>query len=456
MKCNVVGLIFQSTLGCVFFLALACPPAHAYPVDGYADTGIRRLDYSQRVQSGEIKRPPLHPGQYLPTSAIVPSWSASDGKQLPVADAEFSRAVADLIPASARGAYGLTVLDLSDPKAPVYGAHNGELLANVGSVGKIMVALALFQTLADLYPNDLAARARVLKDTQVLADSWSQYDHHKVPFWDPATKARSSRSIRVGDTANLYEFLDWTLSASSNSAAAVVQKELLALRHFGKAYPASRVDTDAWFAKATRKELGDLFAQTMNDAAVRAGLDPEKIRQGSFFTRTANQHVDGKPSYGTPDQLLRFLFRLEAGTLVDAWSSTEIKRLLYITQRRIRYASHPALNDSAVYFKSGSYYQCHKGPRGCAKYKGNKTNRLASVAIVESPAGTPPYRYLVAVMSNVLHINSAVAHQTLALRVQRLIESRHPAPAPVVPESAYPQVPVDDPGEPGSTSNTPP
>ncbi len=81
------------------------------------------------------------------------------------------------------------------------------------------------------------------------------------------------------------------------------------------------------------------------------------------------------------------------------------------------------------------------------KYKGDKTNRLASVAIIESPAGEPLHHYLVVVMSNVLHVNSAVAHQTLALRIHRLVESRHPVPQapPPVPESAYPVVPVDDP-----------
>ena len=37
------------------------------------------------------------------------------------------------------------------------------------------------------------------------------------------------------------------------------------------------------------------------------------------------------------------------------------------------------------------------------------------------------YHYLVVVSSNVLYKNSAVAHQTLALRVHRMIEARHAA-----------------------------
>ncbi len=82
---------------------------------------------------------------------------------------------------------------------------------------------------------------------------------------------------------------------------------------------------------------------------------------------------------------MKLLLRIEQGKLIDEFSSREIKRLLYMTQRRIRYASHPALNDSAVYFKSGSLYSCQPEPGfTCGKYKGNKRNSLASVAIIET------------------------------------------------------------------------
>jgi hypothetical protein len=99
-----------------------------------------------------------------------------------------------------------------------------------------------------------------------------------------------------------------------------------------------------------------------------------------------------------------------------------------MTERRIRYASHPVLSPYAVYFKSGSLYSCQpeEGFR-CGKYMGNKRNYLASVAIVEGPVPGRDYHYLVAVSSNVLRKNSAVAHQTLALRIHRLIEARHAA-----------------------------
>jgi hypothetical protein len=424
-------------------------PAPAYPVDGYAYTGIRRLEQARQVQSGEVPGRRRQAGQYLPMAEIVPRWRGPDDPPLPSIDAGLSRAIAELVPAAERADYAIAVLDLSDPQRPAYAVHNAQTRANVGSVAKILVALALFQELADLYPDDIAARERVLRSARITADAFSQYDSrsHTVPFWDVGRKLGASRSIRTGDEGSLWEYLDWMLSASSNSAAAMVQKELIALAQFGSRYPVSAEEEATFFAVTPPVELGRLMSQAMTDALVRNGLDPEQLRQGSFFTHGGNQRVSTTTSHATPEQLVKLLFRLETGTLVDGFSSREIKRLLYMTQRRIRYASHPALNEAAVYFKSGSFFQCDGGPRGCRKYRGDKTNRLASVAIVESPAGAPAHHYLVAVMSNVLRVNSAVAHQTLAMRIHRLIEAMHPVPLapPPIPESAYPSVPVDDP-----------
>ncbi len=128
---------------------------------------------------------------------------------------------------------------------------------------------------------------------------------------------------------------------------------------------------------------------------------------------------------------MKFLLRMEQGRLVDAFSSREMKRLTYMTERRIRYASSPALSDAAVYFKSGSLYKCAPGSP-CRKYRGTVINFMNSVAIVESPAGSRRLYYLVA-LSNVLGKNSAVDHQTLATRLHRLIENRHPIRPPAAP-----------------------
>ena len=111
------------------------------------------------------------------------------------------------------------------------------------------------------------------------------------------------------------------------------------------------------------------------------------LRQGSFFTATGKQKVPGVgDSYGTARELMRYLLRMEQGRIVDEWSSREIKRLLYVTERRIRYASSPALADAAVYFKSGSLFECAKEAGfTCRPYAGNVKNYMNSTAIIESP-----------------------------------------------------------------------
>ena len=104
---------------------------------------------------------------------------------------------------------------------------------------------------------------------------------------------------------------------------------------------------------------------------------------------------------------------------MDQWSSLEIKRLLYMTARRIRYASSPALSDAAVYFKSGSLYRCKPEPGfTCEKYKGNVENIMNSVIIVEHPDGRI---YLLGLLSNVLKKNSAMEHQSLATFIDGIL-----------------------------------
>ena len=113
---------------------------------------------------------------------------------------------------------------------------------------------------------------------------------------------------------------------------------------------------------------------------------------------------------------------MERGKIVDEKSSLEIKRLLYTTDRRIRYASSSALTDAAVYFKSGSLYKC-KLEEGfeCKKYAGNVENYMNSVVIVEHPDGTT---YMVALMSNVLRKNSNIDHMSIATQIDRIIRKK--------------------------------
>jgi hypothetical protein len=216
------------------------------------------------------------------------------------------------------------------------------------------------------------------------------------------------------------------MSASSNAAASTVIRELMLMANFGKKYPVGAKEGDDFFKTTPRPKMAELLTRSLVEPIGRNGLDPGALRQGSFFTSKANRVVPGVTSYATPRELVRLLLKLEQGKIVDAFSSREMKRLMYMTQRRIRFASSPALNEAAVYFKSGSLYRCRPEPGfTCRKYEGNVENMMNSVAIVESPADEFRLHYLVAVMSNVLKKNSAAAHQTFATRLHRLIESLH-------------------------------
>jgi len=230
------------------------------------------------------------------------------------------------------------------------------------------------------------------------------------------------RPIQVGDQASLFEFVDWMLSPSSNSAAGMVMREAMLLRQYGKSYPPSEEEIKRFFAQTPKAELTRLFEATFYEPVTRNGLSLERLRQGSFFTAGGKSMVPGAgDSYGTAPELLRYLLRMEQGRLVDTWSSREIKRLLYVTERRIRYASAPQLNEAAVYFKSGSLYQCNYSLGPCGQYRGNVKNYMNSIAIVESPAGKREQYYMVTLISNVLSKNSAADHQALASRIQQLM-----------------------------------
>ena len=67
-------------------------------------------------------------------------------------------------------------------------------------------------------------------------------DSHEVPFWEREERFAGRihhRPVSDTDSANLYTWLDWMLSASSNAAANVVLRETLLLTYFQSSYPPS-------------------------------------------------------------------------------------------------------------------------------------------------------------------------------------------------------------------------
>lgn len=414
-------------LGCGVFIFgfMVASVSWSYPLDGYAYTGIARLEAYRLAMEGRVRAPKQPPGGLLASSQVDLRLLDRGDLGIPAADPQFAADLQELLGDEA-DRYAVAVLDLTNLAQPRYAAHQASVRANPGSVGKILIALGVLQALADVYPDNIDARLNILRNTVVTADEFIQSDHHVVPVWQPGDSRVRYPKIQIGDRASLWTYLDWMLSASSNAAASMVIKHLMLLVHYGPAYPVSEAEAQRFFKTSSKKELAVLLSRALQDPVVRNGLDLDQLRQGSFFTWKGKQLVPGTTSYATPQELLHWLIKLEQGKLVDAFSSREIKRLLYMTQRRIRYASAPALAAAAVYFKSGSLYKCEPEPGfECEKYQGNVTNMLNSVAIIEAPAADRQLYYMVVVMSNVLRQNSAVVHQTLATRIHRMLEKFH-------------------------------
>ncbi|MEE9271437.1 MAG: serine hydrolase [Candidatus Krumholzibacteria bacterium] len=423
-------------------LLLLTPNASwVYPIDGYVLTGIRRLERLRLRLVGELDGTvPVGGGRQriadiwlhaVRTGGAVgntapggipagdaPIRAGGLDTDFPEPDAALSREIERLF-SDRDPSYSLALLEITPGRPMRFASMRPDVLYSPGSVGKLAIAVGLFAELARRYPDDVDSRQTLLRNREVTAGKWIVQDHHKVPLFDPDTREVGFRRIRQGDVFSLYEWLDHMLSASANAAASTVWKEVMLMRVFGRDYPPAPAAEDSFFTETPRAELQKIAVSVVNDPLRELGIGEDEWRQGSFFTRAGKRIVPGVKSYASPRALLLFLLRIEQGRVVDVWSSLELKRLMYMTEKRIRYASSPALAEAAVYFKSGSLYRCKKEPGfQCGKYQGNVDNYMNSVAIVEKPDGR---LYLVALMSNVLKINSAVEHQTLATYIDRIL-----------------------------------
>ncbi len=410
-------------------LAAGRPP---YPLDGAARTGIRRLAAYQLIHEGTIAGSlRLPPGARLPTDAIrLRLKGVNDaydvGPDTPRDSA--LQAALERIVGRRHPSYRVAMLDITDPLQPRYAEVRGNEGYIPGSVGKLLVMTGLFNELKQRHPGDVEARAAVLRDTWIAADRWVIPNSHAVPVVNDEMTAVVHRAIRIGDTFSLWEWVDHMVSPSSNAAGSMVWKHAMLLAAFGPEYPVSTERAEAFFTDTPQERLADRAVAVIEEPILLAGLDTSGLRHRTFFTNTAQRIVPGRGSHATPRQLVRWMLKLEQGTLVDEWSSLEMKRLLYFTRRRYRYASSPALAEAAVYFKSGSLYQCEPEPGyECGQYRGNKQNLMHSVAIVESPATGPQQRvYLISMMSNVPKVNSAAEHQEIATQIERFMRTRYP------------------------------
>lgn len=415
----------------VLALALAGQVA-AYPLDAAKETGIARLEAFRRAQKVNKVFPR---GVELTSQQVGLRLLDQPGFRIPPADPEFTRELVDLLGADA-GGYGVALLDLSDPKRPAYAGYHADHTFQPGSVGKILTALGLLYALSEAFP-DVEDRKRVLRETQVLADEFIRKDEHEVPFWREGERRVTRRPIEEGDSANLWTYLDWMISNSSNAAASVVQREAILIDRYGSDYPPDPEEADDYLGRASPAELSRRVNSTLHASVRASGLDAGRLRQGGFFTKEGKRRAPSPGSYATPRALLDFVVTMEKGQLLDRFTSLEMKRLLYLTDNRVRYAASPALTNAAIYFKSGSLYRCRpEAGYFCEKYHGNLWNFMNSVAIVEMPDRNPPLAYVAVVMSNVLRKNSADEHRDLATLIHAMMEARHPLAKTAAPASS--------------------
>ncbi len=408
-----------------------------YPIDGYETTGIARLYQLRKFQLDSVKYNRIPAGAYKKLADIklnLVNRNKDSVKDLLVVDKDFERKLSRIIPA---GAYSMTVMDMSNPDKLRYAEHRENVGYQPGSVGKIAVLLAVFDQLQKLCPNSWEDRAGYLKNIKVTSRYWGTGDHHTIPVYDIEKDKLTKRQVIASDEFSLYEWLDHMVSVSNNGAASVMYREAMLMAAFGQDYfflDAEKAEN--YFKETSRDSLTNLANSVVNEPLRKLGIKEDEWKLGGMFTRPAGKYVGRKGgSIGTPKGLMKFLVQLEQGNVVDKESSLEMKRLLYLTDRRIRYAKSPRLDSAAVYFKSGSYYKCdrEKNP-DCKSYAGNVFNYMNSVIIVEHPNGL---KYIVCLMSNVLNKNSAGAHMYMASKIDDIIDETNVAKKPVIKEEEY-------------------
>jgi len=392
-----------------------------YPIDGYERSKITRLlNIQHTLDKGEkYKRIPA--GGFASMADI--KLNLKGIKDVPIdsllkEDKEFSRRVARITPG---GAYSLSIMDITDPQNIKYAAHRENVGYQPGSVGKIMVLNAVFNEMAKIYPDDFDARIALLCNRRVKSGVWGVGDHHTIPIYDAEKQKQTKRQVVASDEFTLFEWLDHMVSVSNNGAASVMYREAMLMSAFGKDY--SRLTEEealAYFEDTERDSLTLYSNRVLNDPLRKLNISEDDWRLGGPFTRGPGRFFSRMGgSTGSPEGLMKYLVQLEQGNVVDEASSLEMKRLLYITDRRIRYAQSNRLDSARVYFKSGSYYSCDPAKTTpCGDYAGNRFNYMNSVITVEHPNGK---NYIVCLMTNVLSKNSAGAHMYLASAIDDLI-----------------------------------
>ncbi len=467
--------------GCIL-CTLFATSAEAYPTDPAAQeyTKIRRLKWQQDINEGNRRGRHIPEGAQWPMERIKLRMLGNANFDLSSStekDAGLQAGLEALLKKYRFRHYNVAILDITNPQKPRFAGVRMDQGQTPGSTAKVLLGAGLMRALKERFPKT-EDRAALLRTTVITADDWAMPNHHEVPVigapigempGDPKVYRSRIRAVKTGDKFTLWEWMDHALSPSSNASASMMWREATLLNLMGEDYPPAKIDKAFW--KTWDKEQFTAAAfDTVDKPLIDSGLNPDDFHIRMFFTRGAGKYIKSKSSYASPMGLLRWMLRVEQGRMVDAWSSLELKKMLYLTRRRIRYVKTPVLNTSAVFFKTGSLYRCKKEEGyDCYAYVGNVLNVLNAFATIETPAdpvvvqtkteasgkkavqaadtrasqkheveevamskapvanATPELVYLIAVMSNELRRNAAEDHGRLSTGIHALIKSYHTA-----------------------------
>ncbi|MEE8408541.1 MAG: hypothetical protein V3T05_02955 [Myxococcota bacterium] len=462
----------------VVFLVSACvalggnPAALAYPTDDYERTGIRRLKWQYEVDFKGRRGRKMVPGGRWPAKQIQLRMR-DVGRDFELTaetpkDPQLQEALEKVLKTGRWRRYNVAILDITDPSKPRYAGVNEHASQTPGSVAKVVCAAGMLELLKQRFPDDIAKREELLRTHEVSADDWARSDSHTVPFvYGDHGEKIVHKKIRTGDTFTLWEWMDHALSASNNSAASTLWREATLMKLLGNDYPPEKYGKELW-AKWDREAMTEASFDVVNKPLIDAGIDPEEFRLRLYFTTGANRYIRPKSSGATPFSLIQWMVRVEQGRMVDEFSSLELKRMLYLTRRRVRYFYTKKLNEFGAFFKTGSLYRFSENAERI-QYQGDLINVLNALVEVDTsppiepvvetvteeagtakakpeavakpppleidaitgpppqadkprePANEPPTIYIVAVMSNELLRNAALDHSKLAAAIHEIV-----------------------------------
>ena len=179
----------------------------------------------------------------------------------------------------------MALLDLTDAQGARYAEHRADGRQNVGSVGKLVVALALFQALADTWPEVERATRKVLRETtghrgRLLPDRpphgpllRPRHQDARAPD-DPDRGPGLALRVPRLDALPQLELGGGHGHARSDARPPV--------RH-GVPRP-GEAEIRRFFKETPVAERTALFERTFLEPVTRNGLSLELLKQGSFFT----------------------------------------------------------------------------------------------------------------------------------------------------------------------------